>query len=407
MTIEIEYLGVERTEEFLAPILSAFGARPRPERIGSWKQLDELVQRLAVFDRGQIVGGAGTFAFDMTVPGGAAVSTAGLTTVAVLPTHRRRGIMTALVTQHLRDAREQGRTLSALWASESAIYGRFGYGLAHHVYHARIHTARTGFAAPLSEPGRVRLIDADEALRVLPPIWEQVRASVPGMLSRSPNWWRLRRLTDREDHGGPLQCAVLEVDGQPRAYALYRLSGRFTDYSLPDVTLTALEVVGDDARASLGMWRYVLDVDLVTQVKVDLLPTDHVLIHAMTDMRQLHLGLSDGVWVRILDVEAALAARHYAVDDALTLAVADELFPANTGNYRIDGDSGRVTALAAGATQPDIRLSIEALGAVYLSGVSFTQLAAAGRLQVLTERAAERADALFHCSRAPWCPEIF
>lgn len=406
MSFEIHYLGVERTDEFLGPILSAFGSRPNPERVGAWKQVGELVQRLAVFDGSTVAGAAGTFAFDMTVPGGT-VGTAGLTTVAVLPTHRRRGIMSALVTQHLRDARAGGRIASALWASESPIYGRFGYGMASHVYHARIRTDRTDFLAPLTDKGRVRPIDVDEAARLCPPIWERVRTQVPGMLSRSIEWWRLRLLRDSNDREGPLQRVVLELDGQPQAYALYSLTGKFTDYSIPEFTVNVREAVGVDAAATRRIWRYLLDIDLVTDVKAALLPTDHVLVHTLNDVRRMHLGLSDGVWVRLLDVPAALAARHYAVDDTIAIEVTDELFSDNSGCYRIDGDTGEIERVSGASAKPDIQLSIESLGAAYLSGISFTQLAAAGRLQVCTERAAERADALFQCAHAPWCPEIF
>ncbi|MGK4007771.1 GNAT family N-acetyltransferase [Sorangium sp. So ce1036] len=406
MRIEIRQLTADQLGEFTQPLRVVFGMSPGPEREEGMRRLPELTSRLGAFDGDALVGVAGSFAFTMTTPGGDA-PIAGLTMVAVLPTHRRRGILTALIGRHLDEARAEGRPLSVLWATEGTIYGRFGYGLASHACSASIERDRTGFRGEAGAVGRARLLGEAEALEVFPPVWERARPLAPGMLSRSAAWWRGRRLLDDEatrKGGGPLQRVVIEVDGRAEAYAMYCVHHRWDASQIPAGTLRVIEAIGATPRGTRLVWRYLFDVDLVQQIEASLLPLDHPLRLLLAEPRRLRLTATDGLWVRIVDVEAALAARAYGGGGALTLEIEDRGCPWNAGRFRLDGGARRA---ARTTDAPDLRLDVAALGSAYLGGFSFRDLADAGQVAELTEGAVDRADTLFRAARAPWCPEIF
>jgi predicted acetyltransferase len=391
---------------------------PSPERIERLRAVPELDVLLGAFDEDTIVGTAGSFTFDLTVPGGVAVETAGLTVVAVLPTHRRRGVLRQLMRHHLDGAHRRGQAVAALWASEETIYGRFGYGVATlrgeidlsrhrtafvHAFHDGGRTPKPPLEA-VEPPGRVRFVSEAQAAAAYPRIWERVRLSRPGMLSRSDAWWHARRIADPDwlrAGRPPLQRVLLEIDGRPAAYALYRFGGAY-GHRQHDVALEVVEAVGDCPAATRALWRYLFDIDLVTSFQATLLPVDHPLLFLVAEPRRLRMRLEDGLWVRLVDVGAALSRRGYAEGDPLVIAVEDAFCPWNTGCYRLAG--GVVERTAA---EPDLALDVQALGALYLGGFGFTQLAQAGRVVEHTRGALRRGDALFRGEQAPWCPEIF
>jgi predicted acetyltransferase len=406
MSIDIRPLGPDRHGEFIVPLLTAFGLPSVPERIAQAQRIPELDLRLAAFDGEALVGGAGSFAFTMTTPGGV-TPVAGLTMVGVLPTHRRQGILTQLMRRHLDLSRERGEPVAALWASEGPIYGRYGYGLAAFACTLSIERDRSAFAGAIPVVGRARLVDEAEAMKIMPAIWDRVRRSAPGMPSRSEVWWEVRRLHDWEwarQGGGPLQRVVIEIEGLPQAYALYRVSFRFDPGGLPASSLNVLEAVGATPAATRRLWRYLFDMDLIQRIEAMNLPIDHPLLFLVAEPRRLRFTVTDGLYVRIVDVEAALAARAYGNGGALTLEIEDRFCPWNSGRFRLDGAARRARRTDAPA---DLRLDAAALGSVYLGAISFRQLEEAERVEELTEGAVEAADALFRWPRAPWCPEIF
>ncbi len=404
MAIAIHSLPIERIGEFLAPLVVAFGGPMSPERVDRARTLPELEVRLGAFDGDEIVGSAGSYSFDLTVPGGVSVPAAGLTMVAVLPTHRRRGILRGLMRAQLDDAHRRGRCVAGLFASESAIYGRFGYGLATHLAAIELPRHRAAFRRGEEAPGRVRLVGEAEALATFPAVWERVRLARPGMLSRSEGWWRLRRTLDPDwiRAGRPaLQRALLEIGGRPAAYALYRFAEPF-GHEDRDIALLVDEAVADSAAATRAIWRYLLDVDLIATVRAPRLPVDHPLHFLLADPRALQMRLGDGLWLRLVDVAAALSRRGYAEGEPLVIEVADAFCPWNEGRYRIAGGVAERTS-----AEPDLALDVDALGTTYLGGFTFTALAQAGRVAELRPGALRRADAIFRGDMAPWCPEIF
>jgi len=262
---------------------------------------------------------------------------------------------------------------------------------------------RTAFARPFTPRGTVRLLDLDEAARLFPPLYEQVRAQRAGMFLRSSTWWETRNLFDdpARRQAGPLHRALLELDGAPAGYALYRVKQEWQAGSTAG-TVTIREAFAPTPEGTRELWRWLLDFDWTSQFAADFLPLDHPLFLLLAEPRRLRFTINEGVWLRLIDVGGALSGRTYAGDGEIVLDVADALLPENAGRWRVDGAGAERTTAAA-----DLRLDVTSLAGVYLGGFGFGDLVRASRAEELTPGAAGRADALFHTSVLPWCPEIF
>jgi predicted acetyltransferase len=357
----------------------------------------------AAFDNGAVVGSGAAFPFEMSVPGGF-VRAAGVTLVGVLPTHRRRGVFRALMQAQLVDVHERGEPIAYLWASDDALYGRFGYGIASFSGNIEVLRDRAAFYREHESTGATRLVDVEEAIEPFSAIQRRAAAQHPGMFVRTPEWWRSRRLADPEwsrAGGGEMKRALLELEGRPAAYALYRLHFS-AERGIPNGFTNVIEAVGDSPEATRAIWRYILDIDWMERVRADLLPLDHELFLLLREPRRLRFNYRDGLWVRLVDVEAALNARTYKPGNPVTVEVADELCQWNAGVWAL-GPEGA----ARSTGEPELRCDISALGSVYLGGFTFGELARAGRVEGLVDGALDRADALFRADRYPWCPEIF
>ena len=397
---------VEELREAAGAIVHYFGReKPDEEWTNRWLKIFALERMHAAFDDdGSIVGGAGAFSFRMTVPGGDSVPTAGVTIVGVLPTHRRRGILRSMMRAQLDDFHARGEPLATLFASEETIYGRYGYGLATLNLQFEIDGAHNAFRPGVETVGRVRLVDAETAAKQLPPVYDAVRRVTPGTNERSAAWWENRLLADPENFrfgGSPKHIAVLDVDGEPRAYAIYRLHVTFGDLG-PETVLRTIEVMSVDTRATASIWRYLLDVDWTKTVAARLQPVDSPLFLLFARPNYSKPTLSDGLWVRLVDVGAALSGRTYASEDAVVFEVRDEFAPWNEGRWRLERGHAERTDDAA-----DLALDVSDLGSVYLGGFTFRDLDRAGRVEELRDGAVYLADSIFRTDGAPWCPEIF
>jgi predicted acetyltransferase len=402
VTVEVRVAEGDEVMRALAPISHYFGSAGTPpaEHMQGVTRVLPEGRMLAAVDGDAIVGGAGAFQFVLTIPGGP-VPAAGVTVVGVLPTHRRRGVLRELMRTQLDEVHRRGEPVAILWASEAGIYPRFGYGLASLCGDIEIHRAHAAYARPLEWDGRARLVPLAEALEPVQRVYDRVATETPGMLSRTPEWWRARLLADpewRRSGRGEKACTVLELDGCPEAYALYRVNYGFEGNLSTGVTEVA-EAVGSTPAATAAVWRFLLDVDWMERVTAELLPLDHPLLMLVAEPNRLRFRVGDGLWVRLVDVGAALAARSYGGDGDLVLAVGDTFCPWNDARFGLDGS--KTTA------PPDLRLDVDALGSVYLGGFTVGQLVRAGRVDELTPGAVGRADALFRTGRAPWTPEIF
>lgn len=378
-----------------------FGPRATDEQLDRWLTNFRLERMHAARIDGRIVGGAGAFDFRLSVPGGG-LPCAGVTVVGVYPTHRRRGVLTAMMRAQLDDAHERGEPIAALWASEERIYGRYGYGLASWAGEIKLPRDRAGFALPFEREGVARFVDADEALELFPPVWDAVMEQRPGLFARTRDWWRLRPLRDPEQHeGGPKRYVAVEAGGSPEAYAIYRMHPSW-DEGVSQARLEVIEALGSTPRGTRELWRFLLDVDWIGTVEAHLLPVDHPLLLLLAEPRRARMRIGDGVWVRLVDVGAALSGRSYAGDGAVVFEVADAFCPWNEGRWRLEGGEAARTG-----DEPDLRLDVRELGAVFLGGITFEELRQASRLEELREGGVGRADALFATGLAPWCPEIF
>jgi predicted acetyltransferase len=398
--IEVRQVRPDEVGSALAPIWHYFGRRPEDEELESLGTILPPDRVLAALDGDEIVGGAGAYRFDTTVPGGAQVPTAGVMAVGVLPTHRRRGALTALMRRQLADALERGEPLALLFAAEGGIYGRFGYGLASLAGDIELpkEHARPWDDEPL---GRARLLDSDgEVPEVLPRIYDRVQAETVGMFTRTLDWWQVRRLRPRRGRAGERMKVVIELDGIPEAYALYRIDFGVS-HMVTQSVLEVSEAVGTSPQALSAIWRYLLGIDWVSHINAYWLPLDHPLFHWIREPRRMRFGVLEALWVRLVDVGAALSARSLR-EGAVVLDVRDEFCPWNQARWHVaDGSAERTTAPA------DLQLDVSALGSVYLGGFTFEQLRWAGRLEELKDGAAARADELFRTERLPWCPELF
>ena len=331
---------------------------------------------------------------------GALIPCAAVTAVSVVPTHRRRGLLTAMMRRQLDDLRDRGEAVAILWASEGRIYGRFGYGIVARAAHltARRPAAQLASTIAAAEPARAGpAADHVEAMRA---VHERVRPERPGMLDRRGPWW-VDRLYDPESErrgAQPLQAVVVD-DG----YALYAVRPDFgEDGPAGDVRIRELVAAAPAAHARL--WSFLLDQDLTRTITWELAPVDEPVWLRLTDPRALRTTVGDSLWVRLVDVPRALQARSYASDDGLdvVIEVADSFCPWNAGRYRLGDNSCERTDGAA-----DLALDATDLGAAYLGGTTLAALAAAGRVDERTPGSVARASAAFRGEVEPWCPEIF
>ena len=408
MSIEIRPVPPDQLRHWIDTVNVAFG---EPTDEAQWeldKQFFEPGRVLGAYDGETLVGGGADFAFRMTVPGGSRVPTAGVTAVGVLPTHRRRGVLTKLMARQLADVRRRGDPLAALVASEGSIYQRFGYGLGCMMGAIDIERERTRFRLDVEPVGTVRLVDKDEARRIAPPLYDLVCSATPGFIERDPAWWDVR-LADLPSHrggAGPAYHAVYERDGEPRGYVRYRVKGEWTPNFSSASVLIVNELLAADAIAQRELWRFIFGVDLVQRITYRWGPPGQPLLLMLGEPRRLQLKLIDAIWIRILDVPAALTARGYAADGSVVLDVRDNFIPEVAGRWRITAQDG--TAKVQPTSDPaDMVLDVTDLAAVYLGTFTFAELGRAGRTEELTPGARARADALFATTTQPWCSTPF
>ena len=399
---------------FLAPVAAAFSEEITPPELEAWLQTIEPDRLISVFDTPEgrePLGTAGAYTFRMSVPGGEA-ATAGVTAVGVRPDHHRRGILRALMRHQLDDVRARGEPLAVLWASEGAIYHRFGYGMATQGGSFEVDPARSAYARPAPSEGRLRLLSEEEAFVAIPPVYDAMRRVTPGALSRTQAWWRSGPIADPEyarRGAGPKLRYLYEADGVAEGYAMYRVRSEW-DHRGSKSQLEVYEAVTLTPRALRDVWRFLLGVDLVRTVRAIRVAVPNPLQQILAEPRALGLVVGDGTWVRLVDLPGALAARRYGAVDELVLDVTDAFCPWNAGRWRLAtrGAAGDAEATVTSTeAAPDLAFDTSDLAAVYLGAHRPSDLAVAGRLEEMTPGALRRADVLFASARTPWCATMF
>ena len=406
--LELRPVKPEEQRAYSALMRRSFGsALPTDEELAASRVITEFDRTLAFFEGPEIVATAGIFSYGMTVPGGT-LPCGGVTRVSVLSTHRRRGLLTAMMRRQLDDMHERGEPLAALYASEAPIYGRFGYGLA--TYQAEMEIARShaAFAKKVAGGGQLTMVDVPTAIPAFTRVWDAARGTQPGMLALDERWIRAQ-LTDLEiNRGGasPHYRVLYQGNDTPSGFAIYRIKMDW-DASGPNGTLRVEMLIAATTEAYAALWRHILDVDLIARVSAEMRPVDEPLRFLLADSRQPKTRIEDGIWVRLVDVGAALAGRRYAIKGRLALRVRDAFCAWNDGIYELLGSPAGAECKLTGTATPELVLDAADLGALYLGGNRFRVLAEAGRVQELRPGAIARADAMFATDRSPWCPSHF
>jgi predicted acetyltransferase len=385
----------------------------------------EFDRSLVAVDGSTFVGNAGAYSFQLSVPGQEVLPAAGVTYVAVLPTYRRRGVLSSLMRYQLADIRRRGESLAVLWASEAAIYSRFGYGRATWSLAFTVKRGEGALAKTVhTDPGlSLRIAEPAAVLPELAKVHDSVLPSRPGFFARNQAWWR-RATYDPSDHrhgASPLRCLLAEDDGGPRGYALYAGQGRAEEMFIPGDLITVRELMAVDAQASAALWTDLLSRDLTSEFTAQRRPVDDPLLQQLADPRRARPQLADAMWVRIVDVPAALAGRRYSAPVDLVIEVRDDIFEPNAGRWRLSTQASDSSGLAGPAglaascvpAEPadaaDLALDVTQLGAAYLGGTRIGALAEAGLVTELRpgSGAVRQLSAAMAWDPAPWCPIVF
>lgn len=412
----IELRGIERHEApaFRTAVSFGFGSdvlpdeELSPQAVESFLEVAPLATMLVAVDGGRFVATFASRDFDLALPGGASAPMAGATMVTVLPTHRRRGLLTALIERHLAQAVERGQVLAGLRASEETIYGRFGYGSAAPCY--ALHLPAGAVSVPAPAPGGerlgLRLVTADEAATLLPAAYDRHWRSYAGLLSRSPAWWRERLIGDPEHRrrgATARRHVVTERGGVVTGWASYRQRDSWSAGDA-DGSVEVEDLLAFDDEARRALWHYLTHVDLYPNVAWAECPLDDPIFLEVDRPRRLVVRRHDTLWLRLLDPVRAFEARRYERDGAVTLAVTDPLGIA-AGTWRLTVEGGRAECRPA-AGPAEVTLDCRAAGAAYLGGVPVLTLTRAGWAEGAADAVA-RLDGMLRTARAPWSPEHF
>lgn len=427
MTIEIRPVSADEVDTFIRAVPGAAGLPNwEPEPAASWagpglgapfgrpisdkevaryrSEVRELDRTQAAFADGKLVGTSGVLTLEVTVPGPRVVPMGGVTSVGVLATHRRRGLLRAMMRAMLEDCHARGETLAGLGASEGSIYGRYGFGPATVQVRWELDRADARLARPGKDSGdleRLEFADADTAQTAWPALHDQVRQTRVGMVSAYPGLW-----AGQASNSGGAKRFVLHYagDGTVDGAAIYRIPWSPDPAAAGIVQVEWLEAASTRAYASL--WMLLADLDLTKRVIAAKRPPDEPLRWQLANTRALRVTrTSDDLWIRLVDVPGALAARSYRVDGSLVLEVSDEFCPWNTGRWRLDGGPAGATCGPAPAGAPaDLAVDVATLGSLYLGGVAPGPLARAGLLRELTPGALGRATAMLAQADAPFTP---
>ena len=391
---------------FMQTLERAFHGRWHEEDVEQERLIAEPDRYFVALDGDEIVGTAGACSTQLTVPGPRTLAAPGVTAVGVLPSHRRQGINTRLMGALLDQAAERDEPLAYLWASESPIYGRFGYGMASFCAELEVSPGRSRFVSDTGTGGRVRSLPREQALPLMRPVYDEVAAGRPGMIAVDDRWWTWLFHERKRDEDEPLFFGVHESDeGVSDGYAVYKVKHDWV-HGVPRTELKLQHLIGTTPEANAALWRFVCDVDLIATVKAWDRPADEEVLWLVGEPRHLHFMVSDGLWVRLIDIPTSLAGRGYSADGRIVIEIDDAFRPETSGRYELVVEAGVPTCVRSDA-DPMLACSVQALGAAYLGGSSFRQLARAQQVRQLQTGALARADAMFASDPHPWFGFIF
>ena len=407
---DLVYATPERTDEFLAAVLRGFHDDYVADRWLPMHKVFEPERSFGFQVDGRWISTCAAYSRRLTVPGGT-VPVAAVTLVTVQPSYRRRGLLTEMMKHQLDDIRERGEEpVALLWASESAIYGRFGYGQACPQVRLSGKTKTTGFRRDVDlGSGSVGEVERDEAIPIIKRLHQNLLPRRVGALDRKHAWWVVKwHDPEQWRHGSSAYRFALHYDhrGQPGGYVAFRVKN---DWSESGAEVSVKELDADSAVARAALWRFVLDLDLVRRFVRRNAPLDDSVRYLVADLRSVKAEDQDGTYARLVDVPRALEARRYLRDLDVTIRVEDPLLTDNTGTIRLEAsrDGASVTRVTRGRRRPDLAMNVLDLGAIYLGGTSLVALARAGLVTERTKGAAAATSAAFGSSQPPFCPDFF
>ncbi|MEU9255146.1 GNAT family N-acetyltransferase [Streptomyces sp. NPDC048270] len=415
MSADVRPIAASELAEWLRTLNTGFltPARVTESDVALRAKYSDLARLLGAFDAGtgRCVATFRSFGQRLTVPGGAAVPASAISNVAVLPTHRRQGLLTRMMAAELAAARARGDVLSTLIAAEYPIYGRYGFGPAASLSEWEIDVPRTGLDRHRSgrpaDGGRIDLVDAAEVREVGPELHERLRAATPGAVDRDERWWNLATGLEElsyRPYKEKLHAVYRTAAGEVAGLAVYTADDHWTDAKVPLNTVQVQDLIAVTPDAERALWHFLCSVDWVMKVRTGGRAPDDLVTRFLPDPRSARpLTSADFLWVRLLDVVRALGARTYAVPGVLVLEVEDAAGLAD-GRYRLDAGTGTCERSEEPA---DLRLEVSALSSLYLGDESAVRLGALGRVAELRPGALALADAVFRTARRPWCPDVF
>ena len=365
----------------------------------------EVERSIGVFDGDTQVGGASIMTMRLTVPEARQVPMAGVTWVSMLPTHRRRGGLRKMMRHQLHTLHETGaEAVAGLTASHPAIYGRFGYSRPSLSAELTIPRAHNSLRLPEgTQDVTLRLVDPKSAIAACKEKYYRHVLRRPGMLEK-PDWWfeyDIADLDEMREGRSNVRLVLAERDGATVGYAKYRTKAAGRE---SQVHVSA--VYADDPAAHAALWQMLLNVDMTTSTLVERMPLDDPLFAMLESSRFADPVLRDGLYVRLVDVDRALAARTYAAPIDVVFEVTDEFCPWNAGRWRLVGDEKGATCTRTDSAA-DLTVGVRELGSIYLGGVTLRALEAAGQVAEHTTGAVRAVSRAFASDVQPWLPLEF
>lgn len=409
MTIQVRAVADDDEQQALLRVVAAaFGDQwtpPSEERRAIDDRLRRRERTLVAVEGDRILGGCFSYDLELTLPGGRAVPVAGLAGVGVDPTHTGRGLLRHLMAGQLAEFRERGEVASALLASESGLYRRFGYGQATSMAVYEATSSAAGLRDPLEDGGRIELVTDHDARRAAAvDVYAELARRRAGTMSRSEAWWDAVFATEASWLGGGPQLVVVhrDADGRPDGYLLHTVdSSGGAGHWVADGTVTVRELVGLDLGVELALWRHAISVPLTRRVRLELAPVDLRLRWHLADPRQLRtVALHDLLWVRPLDIARFLAARSYPVEGRVVVNVDQPDDPEVHGAWTIEAAGGGATVVRGG--EPTVRLPLPVLATAALGEASVVELGRAGLVAGEADDV-RRLSALLATEERPFC----